>query len=65
MRKQEHNNTIQVTKWLNKNDEGFCLSIKKLIKENQGDDSWIWVDKKGRIALFRETKGLPFIKYLI
>ena len=65
MRKQEHNNTIQVTKWLNKNDEGFCLSIKKLIKENHGDGSWIQADKKGRIALFRETKGLPFIKYLI
>ena len=65
MRKQEHNNAIQVTKWLDKNDEGFCLSIGTLIKKNHGDICWIETDKRGKIALLRETKGLPFIKYLI
>ena len=65
MKEQKHSNTMRVTKWLNKNDEGFCLSIGKLIKENHGDDSWIQTDKKDRIALFRKTEELPFIKYLI
>ena len=55
----------RVTKWLHKNNEKFCFSIKELIKKNHNDDSWIETDGAGRIALFRTITGLPFIKYTV
>ncbi len=62
---KENDGTTRVTKWLPKSDEDFCLDVGEFIKKNHGDDSWIKTDGKGRIALFRNTKGMPIIKYLV
>ena len=59
----ESKDITRATKWLPKYNIGFCIELQALIKSNQGDDSWIESDDKGRIALFRKTSGLGYKIY--